>query len=134
MLILIIVLGIIAVVSNVIMDELDFHYDRIFGKLIPEQWQSWWNPSLSWHNKYIEGSKILTMIFSTILVWTTDAWHFFKTVFLSCIIFIVLLFENCHLIWWQYIIEFIVLRLVWGILFEATLGIFGAIGSKLNKR
>jgi hypothetical protein len=133
MTLIIIFLILIAIFSNVIMDELDFHYSRLIGKLISSKRESWWNPSLSWHNKCIEGSKILTYIFSTVLVWTTDAWHFFKMLFLSSIILIILFIENKELIWWQYGIEFLVCWFLWGLIFESVLGIFGAISDKLNK-
>jgi hypothetical protein len=133
MTLIIIFLILIAIFSNVMMDELDFHYSRLIGKLISSKGESWWNPALSWHNKYIEGSKILTYIFSTVLVWTTDAWHFFKTLFLFSIILILLFVENKELIWWQYGIEFLVCWFLWGLIFESVLGIFGAISDKLNK-
>jgi len=129
---LIIILGLVAVATNVIMDELDFHYDRFFKKLIPKKWDSWWNPSVSWRNKYIAKSRFLTFIFSTLLSFCTDAWHFFKALFLSSIALIVLLLENSALKWWQYGIELIAIGLCWGIVWELINGIIGAISDKLK--
>jgi hypothetical protein len=66
---------IISGVCEAIMDTLNFHYHTsIFTKFNPQ----FWNPELSWKNKYVDGSKIKKWAFKTVLVFTTDAWHLFK--------------------------------------------------------
>lgn len=77
-------IGIIAVILIVLasifestMDKINFHFEKsIFSD---KKNQLFWNPSLSWKNKWKEDLK--TEKFwgsSTIFVFTTDAWHLFK--------------------------------------------------------
>lgn len=62
------------------MDTLQFHWSKFKTK--HQKCDSWfWNPALSWKNKYKDrdqnnGEKFLFS--TTIFVWTTDAWHLFK--------------------------------------------------------
>ena len=47
----------------------------------------WWNPEVSWRNKWADGVKANGEAFplsSTLLVFTTDAWHFFQMVQYRC--------------------------------------------------
>ena len=134
MILLYIIFAVLAVLCNVIMDEIHTHYSRFFAKIIPANWQGWWDPGRSWKNKYISNSKILTFIFSTTMVWLTDAWHFFKTGFLICIVLIILLLENDALKVWQYIIELAAVGLIWFALWELFNGIIGVLSDKLNNK
>ena len=59
--------------------------------------QQWWNWSISWTNKHrFAGptiwNKILDTCFTTFLVFTTDAWHFFKSTFVLLFIISVVLY------------------------------------------
>ena len=68
-----------ASVSEAIMDKIQFHYDiSIFSQY--KYKQTFWNPNLSWVNKWKDSSakeeKFLGS--SSIFVFTTDAWHLFK--------------------------------------------------------
>jgi hypothetical protein len=81
--ILLTILGLLFVaaasVSEAIMDKIQFHYDiSIFSQY--KYKQTFWNPNLSWVNKWKDSSakqeKFLGS--STIFVFTTDAWHLFK--------------------------------------------------------
>ena len=81
--ILLTILGLLFVaaasVSEAIMDKIQFHYDiSIFSQY--KYKQTFWNPNLSWINKWKDSSakqeKFLGS--STIFVFTTDAWHLFK--------------------------------------------------------
>lgn len=76
-------LFIIAGVAKAIMDTLQFHYpDSIFSKLNPK----FWNPDLSWTNKYSDVSKLKlkTLIWNIPYpVFLTDAWHLFQFIFLN---------------------------------------------------
>ena len=134
MIILYIILAVLAVLCNVIMDEIHTHYSRFFAGIIPANWQGWWDPGRSWKNKYISNSKILTFIFSTTLVWLTDAWHFFKTGFLICLFLIILLIENGDLKWWQYGCELLFLGILWGMGWELINGIIGELSNRLMKK
>lgn len=63
-------------------DKLQFHYGKsVFSPIQNEQW---WNPGLSWKNKYRDydaGDKREAFLGSrTLFVWTTDAWHLAQTV------------------------------------------------------
>jgi hypothetical protein len=71
-------------ICDAIMDTLSHHFDISIFK---DKNQLFWNPSISWKNKYIDGDpknglvkwKILS-IFVTKPVQLTDAWHFLKTI------------------------------------------------------
>lgn len=129
---LIIILGIIACLSNFLMDEVKHKYDRFFGKILPDSWDGWFNPAKSWQNKWFAESAFLDVMFSTVLVWVTDFWHFAKTVMLVCIGFIIVILENSTLLWWQYALEVLALGLGWFLVWELINGIVGAISDKLK--
>lgn len=70
-----------AVGCNAVMDTLQFHFQgSVFDAeaLNPQ----WWNPKLSWANKWQDGLPERGESFplsSTALAGVTDAWHFFKS-------------------------------------------------------
>lgn len=70
---------ILAAMCNAVMDKLSHHYSTsIFVKYDPQ----FWNPKVSWKNKYKNGRKSLGPAFflsTGILVAFTDAWHLFKS-------------------------------------------------------
>ena len=132
MTLLIILLGIVACILNVLMDEVDHKYERFFGKIVPDKLDWWFNPAISHVNKWWANSWILDKLFSTVLVWTTDFWHFAKTIMLACIGLIIVLLENNSLCWWQYGIEVLVLSLGWFLVWEFINGIIGAMSDKLK--
>jgi hypothetical protein len=67
------------------MDTLQFHYNK--SRYATKSNQQFWNPKLSWENKYKRGAdgallRPLVPRFpgsTTIFAWTTDAWHLAKT-------------------------------------------------------
>jgi len=64
------------------MDAISFHYDR-FQKVHPNANAKFWDPQLSWTNKWYNGNKNEGEKFvgsSSFLVWTTDGWHGLKAV------------------------------------------------------
>ena len=79
-------LVLLSAIAKAIMDVIQFkYYDSIFK----EGNSYFWNPSLSWFNKYKnldpkQGPKFF--LSTTILVWTTDAWHLFQMIFLKCLV------------------------------------------------
>ena len=64
--------------SEAVMDTLQFHYYKSpFAKYNHQ----FWNPQLSWRNKYKKGDPSLGPKFpgsTTIFVSLTDGWHLFK--------------------------------------------------------
>ena len=62
---------------NAVMDTLDHHFSiSIFAGLNDQ----WWNPALSWHNKY-------DYSFTFNITQISDGWHLFKTMMLATIIY-----------------------------------------------
>lgn len=80
-------LMIISGVANAVMDKIQFHFhDSIFRNM--GSWE-FWNPEVSWSNKWKDGCKDKGERFflsSTVLVFTTDAWHLFKFVRVNSLI------------------------------------------------
>ena len=77
-----------AAICKAVMDTVQFKYeDSIFSKMSQKK-QNWFNPKISWKNKYKnndpkQGAKFFGS--TTFLVWTTDAWHFFQMIMLTSI-------------------------------------------------
>ena len=130
---LIIILGIVACLSNFLMDEVKHKYDRFFGKILSDSWDKWFDPSISYANKYFSKNPFVRFLFTTVLVWTTDFWHFAKFVMLVCFGLIIVLLENDSLTWWKYAFEILFLGLMWFMVWEGINGIVGAISDKLKK-
>lgn len=85
------VLMFIASIANGIMDKLMFHFTTSIFK---DKNPLFWNPSVSWKNKWKHGNKSEGEKFwgsSTIFVWTTDAWHLFKSIMMNSIRFSIVL-------------------------------------------
>ena len=62
-----------------IMDKIQFHFDGTIFKKYGNQ--LFWNPAISWKNKYKDGDPMKGEKFflsKTLLVGFTDAWHMFK--------------------------------------------------------
>ncbi|MCB0553436.1 MAG: hypothetical protein KDD02_07780 [Phaeodactylibacter sp.] len=80
LIILTLILWAISGAANGVTDTLQFHYSTsIFRKLNP----LFWDPKLSWRNKYRDGDPEKGARFpgsTTWLVWTTDALHLFDTI------------------------------------------------------
>jgi hypothetical protein len=84
---------ILAGIFNSVMDVLKSNFCQSkFSDLNP----FFWNPTLSWHNKWKNGDAKQGEKFfgaSTFLVWLTDAWHVFKMLMLVCIMLSVVLYH-----------------------------------------
>lgn len=82
--IIITILGILLVIaasiSEAIMDNIQFHFHKsIFNE--PSKYNPlFWDASISWKNKYKENSMTEPKFYgsTTIFVFVSDAWHFFK--------------------------------------------------------
>jgi len=116
------ILIIIAGVCDAVMDKLKSHFSKSIFKNLNGLF---WNPSISWPNKWEVGSTTKEKFFgsSTFLVWTTDAWHLFKSIKLMCIM-AAIVFYAPMINWWA---DFLILRLSYAIVFE---GLFTYIFSK----
>lgn len=112
-----------ASMSNAVMDVLTTRYDQsVFARMSPAA-QSWLNPAISWHNKWKDGERARGEAFplsSTALVFTTDAWHFFKCLAILCIY--AALFAPFTLLfrwrWYCWVLLYFAFDIPRGILFE----------------
>lgn len=81
-------LVILASILNAAMDTLNARYHRsVFYNGKWPNFNKFTNPASSWQNKWKGGNRDNGELFfgsSTFLVWTTDAWHLFKTLMLLC--------------------------------------------------
>ena len=77
-LIIALVFAILSQIAKAIADKVQFHFhESVFKDLN----QNWWNPEVSWQNKYKDGCEKFGEKFfgsTTFLVFITDAWHFFN--------------------------------------------------------
>lgn len=110
----------LAMLLRSLVHQLDFNYPRtkerikkVFGVDIDDQW---WNPALSWKNKYnikwtidIFGFRWITKV----MVQFSDAFHTLNTIELGCydLIISILLVSNFGLAWWWTVIIFLFIGL-----------------------
>lgn len=83
----------IAGISKAVMDTLNFHYDLSIFENFKKQ--NWWNPAISWMNKYKDGDISKGEKFpgsTTVFVWLTDAWHFFQHIMIFSLILSIVLY------------------------------------------
>jgi hypothetical protein len=81
-----IILVSIAGASKAIMDNLQFHFNRSIFKDVLKYNRKFWDPSVSWENKYKEGSMTEPKFFgsTSYFVFMTDAWHLFQMIMFLC--------------------------------------------------
>jgi hypothetical protein len=82
-------------VSNGVMDGLQFHFERTRFADNTQYDPQFWNPALSWKNKYKDHDPAKGEAYfgaSTFLVFTTDAWHLAKFIMLKFFVLAVLAF------------------------------------------
>ena len=114
---------ILSAISEAVMDKLQFHWSKTVFAINPDRYNpKFWNPEVSWKNKYkyIETLEPLEPKFigsTTLFVFTTDAWHLFKffkntSIFLA-IFFALLICKN--LLFTTFFI--FILRIVFGLVF-----------------
>jgi hypothetical protein len=103
-----------------VMDKLQFHYNKSVFKNFKNQ--QFWNPKISWKNKWKNGDKDKGEKFpfsSTLFVFTTDAWHLAKFFRNLCIVIAMFLFiyspANPTSIFYL-----ILGRVLWGVVFEIS--------------
>lgn len=115
-----IVLIILVAFLSSTMDKIRYRYELTIWSRLGKSW--WFDPRKSHNNKYWYSDKnyprivklVLYFIFTTVLVWTTDFWHFLKFIKLNLIfIWIIILFYGQFCI-----IPLLIFWLFWGIVFE----------------
>lgn len=97
----------LAGVANGICDSLVFHYPKTGF----EKGDTFWNPYISWKNKYKDGDVNQGPKFpgsTTVFVSLTDAWHLFKMLQLLCIKMAVLFAASMAVKrpWWYWAFAF----------------------------
>lgn len=132
MMTLTIILGIVTVIANATSDEIKHHWDRLFAHWFPSGKDKWWNPSISWKNKYTN-NRFTTFLLSVPFVMFTDFWHLLKFITLNSVFGIVLSIARLQWGIWDYVVAILLLNIVWGIIFETVLGIYGALSDKYMK-
>jgi hypothetical protein len=124
----IIISGLVAVIANSLQDEIRFHWGRLFGHWFKPgtKLAQWFDPAISHTNKYFK-SNVLTFIFSTVLVFLTDFWHFLKGIVINCVFSIILILLKSD---YSFILSLLVLNLAWGVIFEGVNLIFKILSKK----
>ena len=107
---------IISAISKAISDKITFHYSKSIFKYFNNQ--QYFNPKYSWKNKYKNGNPILGERFflsTTMFVFLTDFWHLIQFFYLTSMFLAIVLYKP---IFDSVIIDFIVLRVAFGIVFN----------------
>lgn len=108
---------ILAAIINAAMDTLNARYKQsvLFTKNL--KLNQFTDPALSWKNKWKNGDRKQGELFfgsSTFLVWTTDAWHLFKTLMLACYSIAIVTYSPII----HPVIDAIVYWITFGVMFE----------------
>lgn len=101
----------IAAICKAVSDTLADHYGHSIFR------GSWWDKSTSWRNKWKNGDPANGEAFpgsSTVLVFTTDAWHLFNMVQYTAFFLAVVLYQPVFS-WW---VDFLIGRVAFGLVFE----------------
>jgi len=112
-----IVLAVLSGMFDAVCDTLMHHFNiSIFsGK------SNWWNPKESWKYKYKlddpkNGSRFPGS--TTVLVFTTDAWHFFKFLRKTCVETAMMLPLTLVWPWWTVLVGVLVFKICYGAGFQ----------------
>lgn len=118
-------LFLLAGMFEAVMDKLQFHYYLSIFKNFKNQ--LFWNPNISWRNKYKDGNPTEGEKFflsKTLLVGFTDAWHLFKLLrTLSIFVGIYFLFIPC-VTKMECLIFVIIARVLFGLSFTLFFRLF----------
>ena len=102
----------LAAVCNAVMDVLAHKFSSsVFVRL---NW-TYWDPQMSWGNKYTDNNKWYGWINDTILVWVTDGWHLFQMLMKTSIVLAIVFYIPITHAWYWDIILF---TIAWGLVFE----------------
>ena len=106
----------LAGLAEAIMDILNHRFSSSIFKDFNEHW---WNPEISWKNKWKDYDHTKGEAFigsSTVFVFITDAWHFFK--FLKNTFICGAIISPLDLDLWDFILAFVIIKVVWRVSFE----------------
>jgi hypothetical protein len=112
-------------VAESIMDVLQFHYSQSYFSKLPNQ--QFWNPVVSWKNKYRDGDPLKGPRFlgsTTMLVAFTDAWHLFKLLRNTLAVLSSFLLLSAFITWHWALIYAISFRVVYGVYFTISYRVF----------
>lgn len=132
LLIAILALSFLAGLADGTRDVLSFRYSRsIFPQSADEQFlgagEIFWNPDISWRNKWKNGDPEQGERFpgsSTVLVWTTDAWHLLQFIMLTCFQLAIALpvIRLLSLRWWWVLVALVPLKFAFSVGFTIMFG------------
>lgn len=111
----VLILLIIAGISNAIMDVLRFRYNKSI--FLNFRNQNWWNPNISWRNKWKDGNPENGEKFwgsSRWFVRFTDAWHFFQGLMFTCFFLSIIIYIPLF----NVVIDFIIIYVTFTTTFE----------------
>jgi len=103
-------------------ESLKWHYDQ-FENTFPEANNEYWNPELSWRNKYKNGDPVQGPAYfgsTTFLAWTTDGYHLMRTsrnVMLGATLFLT---PRCEFDWRRMLLRVVVYSLSYQAGFHLT--------------
>lgn len=84
---------ILASVFFAVIDTLSHHYGRSwFARFDPY----FWNPDISWENKYSDYPTPKFWGSTNIFVWTTDAFHLFKSMGIICFMASIIVYREIY--------------------------------------
>lgn len=118
----VLLLLIIGGISNAIMDVLRFRYNTsIFSDFKNQQW---WNPSISWRNKWKNGEPENGEKFwgsSRWFVRFTDAWHFFQGIMFTSFFTVIVIYSTYINIYVDFILMYLIFTSTFEIFFKYIL-------------
>lgn len=108
----------VSALASAVVDTLSHHYSTsVFSRFNP----LFWNPELSWRNKYKNGDHTAGPKFflsTTLFVVFTDAWHLFKSVRENSWQMAAALIFSDGLPWWWLVIAFAAIKALYWPLFH----------------
>lgn len=99
------------------MDTLKSTFEcSIFNEIKNEKTRSWFNPTLSWKNKYKDGIPPQEAFFgsTTFLVSFTDGWHLIQKIFLTAMFILIVIHQPIF----NQVADFLILYLIFTVSFE----------------
>ncbi len=113
------VLFLLAAICDAIRDKITHHYNKSIFKKFKEKW---WNPKISWRNKYVDGDLKKGFRYKFPLSFLnnfTDAWHTFKVIEIMLLATaIIIQLSDFGFGWWIYLAYFAAFGLAWNIPFN----------------
>ena len=118
----IIPLAIVAIACSATMDEIRFHWYRIFAYWFSanNKMYRWFNPSISWMNKYeISNNQYIQWLFKSPLVFM-----------LNCLYGIITILAKDLGVEYHWLWMILGFNFGWGAIYEFTSGVFGVLSDR----